>query len=250
MEWERVAAQAAVSIASDGVTECAAWARSKAMGGLVVEGRVAAVLWVISVRANGDVRAPRLLDRCGRERADVERRVPRPRQARAHSIQYGVSDEHAGVQAALPFYSLHQRREAHNLRYALAAALQPVVPAMATWLDEALVQTLGDYLLPGAEARCRLRTANALARDHEEVCRRTRVVRIVPIDASFLRRTSAPVAGHNETRAKRHCFAPSSSTVNVRNGTRRRVTAASRHRSTHFRALGPPRSTRRPMSGT
>lgn len=178
-----------------------------------------------------------------------------------HGVQYVVSDEHAGLKAALQRYcpdTVHQRCQVPYLRNALAkvttparqqellaglrdvwaaptravaeqrgaalaAALRPTLPAVATWLDETLAETLGVYVLPEAEARRRLRTTNALEREHEEVRRRTRVIRIFPNEASFLRLASALAADRNDTWAKRRYVVPASPTVNVQNVLRQRA---------------------------
>ena len=100
---------------------------------------------------------------------------------------------------------------------------RPTLPAVASWLDDTLAETLGFYMLPEAEARRRLRTTNALEREHEEVRRRTRVIRIFPNEASFLRLASALAADRNDTWAKRRYVVPASPTVNVHNVMRQRA---------------------------
>ncbi len=111
----------------------------------------------------------------------------------------------------------------------LAAALRSTLPAVAEWLDETLAETLaetlGFYALPEAEARRRLRTTNALEREPEEVRRRTRVIRIFPNEASFLRLACALAADRNDQWAKRRYVVPASPTINVHHVTRARRAA-------------------------
>lgn len=227
------------------------------------EGQVlsTAVLWVIGVRADGY----REYLGCwlgGAESAQTWSAVFRDLAKRGlHGVKYVVSDEHAGLKAALQRYcpdAVHQRCQVHYLRNALAkvttparqqellaglrdvwgaptravaeqrgaalaAGLRPTLPAVATWLDETLAETLGFYVLPEAEARRRLRTTNALEREHEEVRRRTRVIRIFPNEASFLRLASALAADRNDTWAKRRYVVPASPTINVHNVLRQRA---------------------------
>lgn len=79
---------------------------------------------------------------------------------------------------------------------------------MADWLEATLHETLGFYSLPESEARRRLRTTNALEREHEEVRRRTRVIRIFPNEASYLRLVSALTIDRNDAWAKRRYVIP------------------------------------------
>lgn len=227
------------------------------------EGQVlsTAVLWVVGVRADG-YREHLGCWTGGAESTQTWSAVFRDLAKRGlHGVQYVVSDEHAGLKAALQRYcpdAVHQRCQVHYLRNALAkvttparqqellaglrdvwaaptrtvaeqrgaalaAALRPTLPAVASWLDDTLAETLGFYVLPEAEARRRLRTTNALEREHEEVRRRTRVIRIFPNEASFLRLASALAADRNDTWAKRRYVVPASPTVNVHNVLRQRA---------------------------
>ncbi|MHB0950277.1 MAG: transposase [Gemmatimonadaceae bacterium] len=77
------------------------------------------------------------------------------------------------------------------------------------------------YVLPEAEARRRLRTTNALEREHEEIRRRTRVIRIFPNEPSFLRLATALAADRSDAWAKRRYIVPASPTINVPNVLRR-----------------------------
>jgi len=62
--------------------------------------------------------------------------------------------------------------------------------SFAEWLDETIEQSLTVFQLP-KEHRLRLRTTNNLEKYHQEVKRRTRVVRIFPNRRSCLRLVSA-----------------------------------------------------------
>jgi putative transposase len=161
-------------------------------------------------------------------------------------VRYVVSDEHLGLTAALRRHcpdAVHQRCQVHYLRNALAkvttparqqdlvaglrdvwaaptraaaearggqlaARLRPTLPTVAEWLDTTLPETLGFYALPEAEGRRRLRTTNALEREHEEIRRRTRVIRIFPNEASYLRLVTALAADRNDAWAKRRYIIP------------------------------------------
>ena len=170
-----------------------------------------------------------------------------------------VSDEHQGLKAAVQRYcpgAVHQRCQVHYLRNALAkvttpakqqqllaglrdvwaaptraeaerrgtqlvAAVRPTLPAVAEWLDATLGETHGFSVLPESEARRRLRTTNAREREHEEIRRRTRVIRIFPNEPSFLRLATALAADRSDSWAKRRYIVPASPTVNVQNVLRR-----------------------------
>jgi len=64
------------------------------------------------------------------------------------------------------------------------------VPSFAEWLDETIEQSLTVFQLPKGH-RLRLRTTNNLEKYHQEVKRRTRVVRIFQNRRSCLRLVSA-----------------------------------------------------------
>ena len=161
-------------------------------------------------------------------------------------MRYVVSDEHAGLRAALQRHcpdAVHQRCHVHYLRNALTKVSTPArqqallaglrdvwaaptraeaerrgaalvarqratLPAVAEWLETTLHETLGFFALPEPEARRRLRTTNALEREHEEVRRRTRVIRIFPNEASYLRLVSALTIDRNDAWAKRRYVIP------------------------------------------
>lgn len=212
------------------------------------EGQVlsTAVLWVIGVAADG-YREHLGVWIGNAESGPVWGRVFRDLHRRGlHGVTYVVSDEHAGLRTALQRYfpeAVAQRCQVHYLRNALSkvtaaerqaalleglrnvwaaptraeaerrgaelmASLRPTLPALADWLEESLHETLGFYALPEAEARRRLRTTNAAEREHEEIRRRTRVIRIFPNEASYLRLASALAADRNDHWAKRRYIIP------------------------------------------
>lgn len=220
------------------------------------EGQVlsTAVLWVLGVAANG-YREYLGVWLGNAESGPVWSRVFKDLHARGlHGVQYVVSDEHAGLKAAVQRYfpeAVHQRCQVHYLRNALTkvstptkqeallAALRDVwaaptraeaeqrgqqlitslrkpLPAVADWLEETLGDTLGYFVLKEAEARRRLRTTNALEREHEEIRRRTRVIRIFPSETSYLRLATALAADRSDLWAKRRYIIPASPTINVK----------------------------------
>jgi transposase-like protein len=212
------------------------------------EGQVlsTAVLWVLGVRADG-YREYLGCWLGNAESAASWSAVCRDLVARGlHGVRYIVSDEHVGLTTAVRRHwpeAVHQRCQVHYLRnavtkvstparqqqllaglrdvwaaptraeatrrgQALAASLRASLPAVAEWLATTLEDTLGFYSLPEAEARRRLRTTNALEREHEEIRRRTRVIRIFPNEASYLRLATALAADRNDAWAKRRYLIP------------------------------------------
>jgi len=151
-------------------------------------------------------------------------------------VEYVVSDEHAGLVEAIRRDfpdAAHQRCHVHFLRNArdhvsspdrkqrvrdglrnawssatreeaearlarLVADLRPRHERLAEWLEEHAPDTLAVYRLTDREARRRLATTNSIEHAHAEVRRRTRVVRVVPTEASFLRLASALAAERTE----------------------------------------------------
>ena len=75
-------------------------------------------------------------------------------------------------------------------------------PKVARLLDEHGEEMLAVYHLPAAH-RKRMRSTNLLERTHQELCRRTRVVRIFPDEASCLRLVTAPAIEQSEERQDR-----------------------------------------------
>ncbi|MCA2990262.1 IS256 family transposase [Gemmatimonas sp.] len=221
------------------------------------EGQVlsTAVLWVLGVAASGH-REYLGVWLGNAESATTWGTVFQDLHARGlHGVQYVVSDEHAGLKGAVQRFfpdAVHQRCQVHYLRNALTkvstaarqeallaalrdvwaaptraeaeqrgraliASLQKPLPAVATWLETTLSDTLGYYMLKEAEARRRLRTTNALEREHEEIRRRTNVIRIFPNEASYLRLATALAADRSDQWAKRRYIVPDSPTHNVKN---------------------------------
>lgn len=216
------------------------------------EGQVlsTAVLWVLGVRADGYREHLGCWLGASESTATWSAVFRDLAQRGLTGVRYVVSDEHQGLKAALQRYcpdAVQQRCQVHYLRNAfakitqptrqqellaglrdvwtaptraeaerrggvLANALRPALPAIAEWLDTTLHETLGFYALPEAEARRRLRTTNALEREHEEVRRRTTVIRIFPNESSYLRLATALTMDRNDTWAKRRYIIPATPT--------------------------------------
>jgi putative transposase len=147
-----------------------------------------------------------------------------------------VSDDHEGLNQSLGHYfpdAVHQRCQVHYLRNALSrvksaeaeAAIKiglknvwsapsrteadrraralisefaRTAPRVSEWLEETIAETLSFYILPESEARRRLRTTSTIEHHHAELRRRTRVIRIFPNEASFLRLATAFAAEQND----------------------------------------------------
>jgi transposase-like protein len=162
-------------------------------------------------------------------------------------VRYVVSDDHLGLLAALRRYfpeAVHQRCQVHYLRNALTkissealqertqvglrdawgaatreealgrlaqliATLRPDAPRLADWLQDTHQETLACYALAREDVRRKLRSTNAVERHHEEVRRRTHVIRIFPHEASLLRLLTALAMEQNDTwRAQRWLVEP------------------------------------------
>ncbi len=104
-------------------------------------------------------------------------KVPRRDRAEVH-------DQLRDVFAAPDYEEAHRRAEQMIEQWSSR------VPAFAEWLEETIEQTLTVFQLPKGH-RVRLRTTNNLEKFHQEVKRRTRVVRIFPNRRSCLRLVSA-----------------------------------------------------------
>jgi putative transposase len=207
------------------------------------EGQVlsTAALWVIGVRADGYREHLGVWLGASESAASWGTVFRALVQRGLHGVVYAVSDEHEGLVRELWRYfpdAVHQRCHVHYLRNALAkvtspalerqlldglrdvwaaptraaaderaqaliAALRPVAPKVAEWLEPTIHETLAFYVLPEAEARRRLRTTNAVEHDHAEVRRRTSVIRIFPNEDSFLRLASALAIERSEQWAER-----------------------------------------------
>ena len=152
-----------------------------------------------------------------------------------HGVRFVVSDDHAGLKAALATclpQALWQRCQFHLMQNAMqhvprkdrraevAAELRKVFdapdepearrrlglacakyaswPKLAAWLEAAIPEGLAVFALP-QEHRKRLRTTNTLERLNREIKRRTYVVGIFPHEASLLRLASAVAVEFSET---------------------------------------------------
>lgn len=161
-------------------------------------------------------------------------------------VQYVVSDAPQGlVEAIHRFFpdAVHQRCQVHYLRNALdhvssdahraevkqrlqdvwrAPSLaeaerrvqglvtrwQATLPKLATWLEAGVADTLGAFALRDAVAQHRLRSTNGIEHDHMAVRRRTRVIRVFPNEASFIRLASALAIERNEKWLGKRYVAP------------------------------------------
>jgi putative transposase len=140
-----------------------------------------------------------------------------------HGVEFVVSDDHAGLKAAIrevmteaawqrcyvhflrnaldhlprrrDHDCLHElrwiygRRDAAEARRDLASWLtkwQTKYPKLCNWVEENIEETLTFYRLP-PEHHKHMKSTNMLERLNEEIKRRTHVVRIFPNDASCLR---------------------------------------------------------------
>jgi putative transposase len=140
-----------------------------------------------------------------------------------HGVEFVVSDDHAGLKAAIREVLTHaawQRCYVHFLRNALdklprkadddclrelrwlyerrnvKEALSDLAswiekwqeryPKLCDWVEENIEETLTFYRLPGVHHK-HMKSTNMLERLNQEIKRRTNVVRIFPNDASCLR---------------------------------------------------------------
>lgn len=208
-----------------------------------IEGRVRSVaaLWVMGVREDG-YREHLGVWLVGVESRETWGRVFEELLGRGlRGVRYVVSDEHAGLREALSRAfpgAAHQRCQVHYLRNLLSRCASPErfaevkarlrdawdsptreiadaklstlleelgekQPRVAAWLEETIEETLAAFELPTPAERQRLRTTNALEREHLETRRRTSVIRIFPNEESFLRLASALAAERNDQWATR-----------------------------------------------
>ncbi len=161
-------------------------------------------------------------------------------------VRYVVSDEHQGLLSALRRFfpdTVHQRCQVHYLRNALAkvsgakrqqqlltvlrdvwaaptralaqqrlttliASLRTPLPMLTDWLETTAGETLAVYALPPGELRRRLRTTNSIEHEHGEMQRRTKVIRIIPNDASLVRLGTALAIERNAQWLERRYLNP------------------------------------------
>jgi transposase-like protein len=145
-----------------------------------------------------------------------------------HGVKLLVSDDHAGLRAALTarlpgvpwqrcqfhlaqnllnylppnvsqkeasaelrgVFDAPNRAEADRLLERMVNKYAPVAPKLATWLEDNVPQGLTVFDVP-VEHRRRLRTNNNLERLNREIKRRTRVATLFPNEASLLRLATA-----------------------------------------------------------
>lgn len=204
-----------------------------------MDGRVrsAAVLWVMGVREDGYREHLGVWIRSTESAASWSAVFEELLGRGLRGVIYVVSDEHLGLREALSRWlpeTAHQRCQVHYLRNLLGQApsverfqeardalqdawnaagrevaqtkiraflheFENKSPRMSAWIEETAEETLAAFELPTGEEQRRLRTTNSLEREHVEMRRRTRVVRIFPNEASLLRLASALAMQHNET---------------------------------------------------
>lgn len=203
-----------------------------------VGGRVrsSAVLWVVGINEDG-YREHLGVWLGGSESRESWSRVFQDLVQRGlDGVEYVVSDEHAGLCEAIRRYfpqAEHQRCQVHYLRNAYAFTSSPELQRelytalrdawnaptrvdaeariarlvdslrkrharLAEWLEETVHETLAFFALRTPMHRRRLRTTNGMEHDHDQVRRRTRVIRIFPNDESLLRLVTALAVERNE----------------------------------------------------
>lgn len=162
-------------------------------------------------------------------------------------VTYVVADDHVGLQTALRQYfpdAVPQRCQVHYQRNALSKVssealhdrirtglhdvwnaltrdeargrfgrlieeLRPDAPRLADWLADTHDETLACYVLSREDVRRKLRSTNGLERHHEEIRRRSHVIRIFPHEASLLRLLTALAIEQNDRwRTKRWLVEP------------------------------------------
>jgi transposase-like protein len=203
-----------------------------------LDGRVrsVAVLWVMGVREDGYREHLGVWVRASESEASWSAVFEDLLRRGLRGVRYVVSDENPGLREALQRWlpgAAHQRCQVHYLRNLLGQApslelfheakqslqdaweaptraaataniadlvqrLESKSPRMAAWIEETVEETLAVFELPTPEERRRLRTTNALERDHVEMRRRTRVIRIFPNEASLVRLASALAMQQND----------------------------------------------------
>jgi transposase-like protein len=74
----------------------------------------------------------------------------------------------------------------------------PRCPRLAEWLADTAAETLACYVLAREDVRRKLRSTNGVERHHQEIRRRTRVIRIFPHEASLHRLLTALAIEQND----------------------------------------------------
>ncbi len=95
-------------------------------------------------------------------------------------------------------FNAPDRETAHNRVKNMVCLYAQKSPKVAEYLENTVDEVLACFNFP-EEHRRRIRTTNCLERLHEEIRRRTRVVRIFPNQNSCLRLVSALAAEHHDT---------------------------------------------------
>lgn len=198
--------------------------------------RSTAVLWVIGVGADGYREHLGVWLNPTESGLGWRRVFEQLLQRGLTGVPYVVSDEHAGLVDAIHRFfpdAVHQRCQVHYLCNALdhvssdvhreavkqglhdvwnAPSLtdaeqrvqelitrwQETLPKLAVWLEATVGDTLSAFALRDAVAHKRLRSTNGIEHDHMAVRRRTRVIRVFPNEASFVRLASALAMERNE----------------------------------------------------
>jgi len=94
-------------------------------------------------------------------------------------------------------FNAPDRETAHNRVKKMACLYAEKLPQVAEYLENTAEEVLACFNFP-EEHRRRIRTTNCLERLHEEIRRRTRVVRIFPNEQACLRLVSALAAEHHD----------------------------------------------------
>ena len=199
--------------------------------------RATAALWVVGVTPEGDREHLGVWLGPGESEASWATVFKDLVERGLRGVGYIVSDDHVGLVAALRRYfpeALHQRCQVHYQRNALSKVssealqhrtrqglrdawsastraeaegrlarliteLHPDAPRLADWLADTHGETLACYALARDDVRTKLRSTNAVERHHQEVRRRTHVIRIFPHEASLLRLLTALAMEQNDS---------------------------------------------------
>lgn len=94
-------------------------------------------------------------------------------------------------------FNAPERKTAHNRVKELVSLYAQKLPEVAEFLENTAEEVLACFNFPEEHHR-RIRTTNGLERLHEEIRRRTRVVRIFPNQQACLRLVSALAAEHHD----------------------------------------------------
>jgi putative transposase len=117
-----------------------------------------------------------------------------------NALDHVSSDAHreAVKQGLHDVWNAPSLKDAEQRVQALVTRWQRTLPALATWLEESVGETLGAFALRDPVAHKRLRSTNGIEHDHLAVRRRARVIRVFPNEASVIRLASALAMERNE----------------------------------------------------